>query len=826
MATDNQALLLQVSADLSKLEKAFTRAQGIVNTGSDFMERRAKKLAQEVERNTSLAGEGFGKSFQRVFDSARLATLEEGSSRLRIFGSALEPLGPLGIGVAAALAAVGIAAEEAHKAMEWADNLDRTATKLGLTTQALQELDFASASLSIGVDKGREAFESFNGLIGKFETHTGDVRIKKWADAIGLTRKEVNETVDPVEKLTLVMERISKLSDAQSRTAAAKAFGLDGLLPVINKGSAAIEEFIAKMRQAQGLGAVINDEDIRKAAELNEKVESLNYLIGQHLKEAFLSLAPVIESTASLIEKIVHSLAGFMAEIPDALRGVGSLAEKFLHLDIKLPNLTESVRELLGPLAIEFDLMKGIFDRLASIGHVARLHDQMKDIAAGKIDPGLSRYLPQGPGVQLTPDKTPKGRKGPEDDTLQKRDAVDAQLAQSGHDLLEAQKALTGDIKRRAEIETQAIDEDLAKKTANIQKQIDTLAADKGIKDPAEKARLTAELALAQIEEEQAAQAKKTLIDRQAGYAIAAIQIEVGNAIIASQEAELSAQAATVTTAQARTKIERRILLLRQQHERDLLETDLRKRLAPGGDLAGDLSGEADKLRRAQRVTQAAETQQFDVSHQGPIKKYLESIQDLDTEFQNAGVTAAHDMASGLADAIANAKSLGDVAKQVFRKMVADLLAAALERDVTAPLLHAGAALFGFADGGRISGAGGPRSDSNIVAVSDGEYIVSAAATAKHLPVLEAINSGRIARFASGGLVGPISSLRSVQPLKAASRGNGDVLLNVNVIAGGAIPREEIEKMVRSGSLQAVQKARELTRSDFAQASYHQQLNQ
>lgn len=65
-----------------------------------------------------------------------------------------------------------------------------------------------------------------------------------------------------------------------------------------------------------------------------------------------------------------------------------------------------------------------------------------------------------------------------------------------------------------------------------------------------------------------------------------------------------------------------------------------------------------------------------------------------------------------------------------------------------------------FAGGGLFKGLGGPREDANIIAVSDGEYIVNADATKRYKPVLDAINFG-VARaaaapqlaFAGGGAV-------------------------------------------------------------------------
>src|ERR1700758_1830903 len=143
-SSDANALLLTLNADTSKITKQLDALSKRLSGLAPELEGKGKKAAEALER--SFAGEGFGKALDKVFDSSRLAVLEEGSAKLRVFGSALEPLGPLGIGVASALTAIGIAAEATRKAMEWADDLDRTAKKLGTTTASLQEFDYASVS--------------------------------------------------------------------------------------------------------------------------------------------------------------------------------------------------------------------------------------------------------------------------------------------------------------------------------------------------------------------------------------------------------------------------------------------------------------------------------------------------------------------------------------------------------------------------------------------------------------------------------------------------------------------------------------------------------
>ena len=67
-------------------------------------------------------------------------------------------------------------------------------------------------------------------------------------------------------------------------------------------------------------------------------------------------------------------------------------------------------------------------------------------------------------------------------------------------------------------------------------------------------------------------------------------------------------------------------------------------------------------------------------------------------------------------------------------------------------LIGKGLGIPGAATGGMITGPGGPTSDSILARLSNGEFVVNAAATARHRPLLEAINAAP--RFATGGVVG------------------------------------------------------------------------
>ena len=93
-----------------------------------------------------------------------------------------------------------------------------------------------------------------------------------------------------------------------------------------------------------------------------------------------------------------------------------------------------------------------------------------------------------------------------------------------------------------------------------------------------------------------------------------------------------------------------------------------------------------------------------------------------------------------------------------------------------------------FADGGLVSGPGGPRDDKITARLSDGEFVVNAEATRKNRKLLEAINGGMgVANdnhFANGGFV-------------RGGGGGQNVVFNLQGANFGGSNPEEIEKRFR-----------------------------
>lgn len=119
-----------------------------------------------------------------------------------------------------------------------------------------------------------------------------------------------------------------------------------------------------------------------------------------------------------------------------------------------------------------------------------------------------------------------------------------------------------------------------------------------------------------------------------------------------------------------------------------------------------------------------------------------------------------------------------------------------------------------FADGGKVSGPGGPRSDSILAALSNGEFVVNAAAAKKYGPLLNAINSGQFPRFADGGPVGGAY----IPPMVSdggPGRGSGITLNNSFTLNAQGGKQEENADLVQQFSKKIVPQMQAIIRAEL-----------
>lgn len=169
------------------------------------------------------------------------------------------------------------------------------------------------------------------------------------------------------------------------------------------------------------------------------------------------------------------------------------------------------------------------------------------------------------------------------------------------------------------------------------------------------------------------------------------------------------------------------------------------------------------------------------------LKSYIDSFGTMRQAMENATVQTFDKMGDALADFVATGKLdfrsltvsiLQDLSKMLIKMALFNAMKAAMGawggggfRD--------GGMVQQFSNGGAVWGAGTSTSDSIPALLSNGEFVVNAAATRRHRALLEAVNQNR---YASGGAVGKLPVMPAVPAFGAAA---GGMTVNITINRDG-----------------------------------------
>lgn len=221
-------------------------------------------------------------------------------------GSVLGAFGFAGVAAAAALGGLVVAMGKTREAMAFADEIDDSAQKLGIGTDALQEYRFAMTEVGGSVQDADAAISGFQKKLG--EGLAGG-RSKKWFEQIGITPAELRGFKDTEEALAAVLDGISKLGTEAERAAVAEKLGLGPMVALAREGSDKLEELRQK---AQDLGYVMDDALVKKGADANQQFETMSTIIDVQLKSAFVDLSDEVLAFTGWIAGALGGLNNFI----------------------------------------------------------------------------------------------------------------------------------------------------------------------------------------------------------------------------------------------------------------------------------------------------------------------------------------------------------------------------------------------------------------------------------------------------------------------------------------------------------------------------------
>lgn len=677
---------------------AVTADEVVVNVRADL---------GDYEATMTRAGKAFDTSMERIEKGAG----DTEKAVTRSFAAIGAKAGLLaGAGVAALGAALG---GLALSAVKYVGELKKTADGLGITTQAFQQFEYAAKSTGVSQEEMEKGLKSLTDQIGK--AALGSDKPSKIFQTLGINIRDASGKVrDAAEIFPELADRLNAIPDPAERAAtAALIFGGNAaaLRPLLDQGSLGINTL---RDAAQRLGIVLSEKQIQEADRLAKKLDDLRLVISADITAAVVNNADAILTLAGAFLKLTENVLGTITALTN-YRAIsklyspastaeqrGAAAQTLLGSksgrDALLAHIDERIAQNSADRSAgrggRTSYLGGLVEvtRKASAEDNAALDREFKGLIrqrnavlkAARVDEKRDAAVPAKGAPIVTGLLAPPPRKGPKDRSAQNEARFENALERLQAEYLAALADTTG-----------AAQDRLAAERAQVEAQRLTFNRSTDADDRLSNAKKT-ELKLAN--DRVAAQEQAALTAREERR-LDSLRLEA----LADDRRALSAEADLVTVRTARHDVERRILDILEQEEKQRLETAI---------AAGDVLDET-KARAALARQQSARRTGVDRQFESPLEKYRREIVDvgngINDQLEQVQVDGLKGLTDGIADAITGAKSLGDVFKNVANQIIADLVRIAVQQAIVGPLLGVGgggifSAIGSFFGGGRASG--------------------------------------------------------------------------------------------------------------------------
>lgn len=670
MAEITDKLTVVWDARFDELEKKLDGVNRAVHGTADKIEKRWKQANDNIADSSSKSVGGL-----REFGAASLAAAA---------------------GASVATAAVGalvFALADARAAAAFSAELKNTAEKVHLTTDALQEYQYALDTAGGKAEDADDAFNSFSETLG--DAQRG---VKKAKDAflqLGFTPEQIKNMTDADTALKSVTERIQGLPTTE-QDAIIKALGLEKIAPLIRLGG---DEMQRLRDEAHKVGVVMDAELVKRGAQLDEQFNTVAKVIDIQLKSALVDLGPIIVDLLGLLARMARAAA----DVADAFRSVQNKSNEGLRKQIaqlEEQRKTGRIKPTLADRAVgAIPIVGGALEagRLANRANktpaqidaeIASLKAELNSRASANTAP------PVAPTRRLADtSKPPKVRKGPTDKTAQAQERVEQAELAVERALLSAWSDLLVGAENRADVAKLILDVEKAEYESSIDKQIADINSANNIKK-AEKAGLIARLEANKLEYKKVDDLKRELIDREL------VERKAQDALaIRQSEFEAQEEALRIADSLARTQAERRDLELK------LLDLSDQRVIAEQEAIKASKTATAAEKQIAQnkidalKATRGSRERRVREDTAGPLESFFDKlpkdVDEVNEAFERLYADGISNFIDGTAEAIAGMRSFKSVLVSTIQQMAVEanrVLLKSLFRQVFGGVLGGGTA--------------------------------------------------------------------------------------------------------------------------------------
>lgn len=388
-------------------EKIDLLSKGLKESAEQYGENDVKTQKWQQQLNTATAElykmehqlEGTNKDLKDEADAADDAGKEtkEAGEEAKSSSADWSALGDVVAGVGAAMAAVAAAAAaaivEAGKALtdfavqgaEYADNLLTMSTVTGMSTEKLQELQYAAELVDVSVDTITGSMKK--NLSAMTKVRDGNEKTAAVYDRLGVAVLDANGNLrDDEEVYWELINALGQVEDETERDALAMEVlgkSAQDLNPLIEAGAERMDEFA---KQAHNAGYVLSDDTLEAFGDFDDQLRKLDVGATAAKNAMGTILLPVLTDLAG---EGVDLLGEFTRGILDANGDMEKMGEV---IDTVLPQVLDAIMEYLPEiLDLAISIITAIADSL--IKNIDVIIDAATDIVFALFD-GIMDNLP------------------------------------------------------------------------------------------------------------------------------------------------------------------------------------------------------------------------------------------------------------------------------------------------------------------------------------------------------------------------------------------------------------------------------------------------
>lgn len=762
MAKEVEQLILQMSADIRKMEKGLAQAQGKFDKTARIIEARQRELDKNLSKLGEAAGQGLGRlslaagvafgaiaayavkaaadaaeiqnAFEVAFGAAAGEAKQFADSLAKNVGRSVTDVQSAMSRLQLVLTGMGLAGDEALKITE---ALSARAIDIG----SLWNVDDAQAFQSIisGISGEAEPMKKFGAVINETAVKAELLRLGFKGNA-----EQASDAAKAIARANLILQKTSTAAGDASRTIGSTANQLKvaraefdkaaielgrELLPaftsLISKTADLVREF-SQLPESVKLGGLALLGLVAASGPIAATIAGLARLItiANKARLAMLALAGANAGAGA---------AGGAGALSAAAAGGFGLGAGLTTAGVALPALALGIsskmehdlrRVVAGPMAASDKELAAAQDMLAAryrsfaksdifeFGRrgklvpkanaqpAARKQLEALNQASAVVNAELARReavkaagiktemdaasteaiagMGSGFGLNAAQQKAAGGSKGSKAkadkaarESAQQLERFNSEMARAHDRELAVQQLLNLSIDDRLGVELDRIQVEKAAREEELERMVQNKDLTRAQAD-----------ALA-VAEERARAGERFALTTKAEEDLAEEQLRNARALADIDQQILGIEFGAARTIKARREIAERMLRLEQKAEREALDADL----ARNPNLT---DAEKDQRRGALGARQARQTAALPDGFRSPLEQFLadvpRSVDEVNESFERMAANGLEALNEGLVDAIFHAEDLGDVVRNVFRQMAADIISMTIKQNITGPI--------------------------------------------------------------------------------------------------------------------------------------------